>query len=77
MLSKQQHKENLRAFRQKTADQLKGLRIQNGLSLEQLSEQARIPLSVLIRSEQGMIHLPGLFWLVQFYGKKIEMVWIP
>ncbi|MFV0626019.1 MAG: hypothetical protein ACK5N8_01540 [Alphaproteobacteria bacterium] len=74
MLSKKEHKNNIKNFRNNLKNEVEKLRVERGLSVEDIVEQSHIPLLELFRLEQKRDYNWGtIYQLARFFDKKIRI----
>ena len=74
MLSKENHKKNLKEFRKLFIEDINHLRKEKGLSLDELAEQSQIPLAEICKI--GLSHQQNwgtIYQLARFFEKKIKI----
>ena len=75
MIEKQQHRKNLKEFRNFLIEDINRLRQERGLSLDELIEQSHIPHKELYKISSGVAQNWGaLHQLSRFFDKKIRIV---
>ena len=74
MLSRLEHKKNMRTFEKETAEILKGLRESKKLSLKDIEDGTGFSVKLLEKLENGKrLNLSTLFLLAKFHEKKIKI----
>ncbi len=75
MLSKEQHKKNLKDFRKSFVENINQLLKERDLSLEELAEQSQIPQAELDKILSGNLQNWGaIFQLIRFLDRKINIL---
>ncbi|MFV0627222.1 MAG: helix-turn-helix domain-containing protein [Alphaproteobacteria bacterium] len=75
MLSKEQHKNNLKDFRKSFIENIHQLRQERGLSLEELAEQSKVPQAELDKILSGNLQNWGaIFQLIRFLDRRINIL---
>ena len=75
MLSKAEHKNNLKDFRKSFIENINQLRQERGLSLEELAEHSKVPQAELDKIFSGNLQNWGaIFQLIRFLDRRINIL---